>query len=385
MRNRNERAMDALTQPLNNNFVSGEIVGDVSQDVTRSLSLQILDPEDKLRFEARSPSDGAVYADRFVSVEYGVFVADRWVDVPVFWGPITDFGRDGHTVQIEAQGKERLLLAPHYATEGYTLPKGLRVDEAIRRVARRAGERRFNLPQIARKLSNPRTVSAQAEPWKVINGGEEDAKGKKISGLVERAPGNRFAYYDGAGRLTVRRRNQDPSWTIREARDLVEPPDVQYDSLDAINTVIVRGREPNGKGKKRAQAKVSLPDGHPISPTALGRNGVPRYMTEFVDTELKTDFECQERARQILRRKSAQGVDAELRILPNPMIEELDVVRLETDEFNFTFPVRHWVLPLGEGPMTISTRRRTDRVRRTRRTKFAGGAVIDKKFKGKVA
>ena len=384
MRNRNEDAQEAIR--VSSRLVAGEVMGDVSQDVTRSLSLGLVDPEGKLRFEGRSPAHGAVFADRFVSVEYGVFVPDEigdWVDVPVFWGPVTDFSRNGHLVTIEAQGKERLMLAPHYATEGYTLPKGLRVDEAIRRVARKTGERRFNLPRIDRKLSNPRTVSARAEPWKVINGGEEDARGRKIAGIVERAPGNRFAFYDGAGRLTVRRRNQNPAITIRDSRDLVEAPDIQYDNLDAINTVVVRGREPDGKGKKRARAKVTLPDGHPISPVSLRRNGENRHMTEFVDTELRTDLECANRARQILRRRSAQGVDAELRVVPNPLLEELDVIRLATDEYDFEFPLRHWVLPLTDGPMTLATRRRTDRrLKARKRYKFKGGAVIDRKYKG---
>src|SRR5690606_35115590 len=104
IRNRNEEAQEAIR--VSSRLVAGEVMGDVSQDVTRSLSLGLVDPEGKLRFEGRSPARGAVFADRFVSVEYGVFVPelDEWVDVPVFWGPVTDFSRSGHLVTIEAQG-----------------------------------------------------------------------------------------------------------------------------------------------------------------------------------------------------------------------------------------------------------------------------------------
>lgn len=371
MRDRDERPISSLTAPVNQ-VRSGQVMGDVSQDVTRSLSLEILDPEDKLRFEGRSPAQGAVYADRFVSVEYGVWVEGQedWVDTPVFWGPVTEFARDGHVVHIEAQGKERLMLAPHFATEGYTLRKGTRLDEAIEQVARRTGERRFAIPKIDRRLRNPRTVGARAEPWKVIVGGETDAKGKRLAGLVEKAPGNRFAFYDGEGRLTVRRRNQGHALVIRE-RDLVEPPSVTYDARQAINTVVVRGAEPEGKGKRRARARVSLPEGHPLSPQRLARNGKSRYATEFIDTELRTDSDCEQRARQVLRRLSAQGVEAELSVLPIPQVEELDEIRLATEEYDFSFPLRHWVLPLGDGPMTLATSRRIKRPRRSHRRRRA--------------
>lgn len=386
IRNRDERPLDALR--VSGRLVAGEIMGDTRQDVTRSLSLGLADPEGKLRFEGDSPAEGAMFADRFVSVEWGAFVPelDQWVDVDVFWGPVTAFNRDGHLVTIEAQGKEHLMLDPHLATESYTLNKGLRIDEAIRRVARRAGERRFDLPEINRRLAQPRVVRADAEPWKVIKGGEQDAKGKRIPGLIERAPGNRYIYYDGAGRLTTRPRNQNVNWIIRDDRDLLEPPDVSYDSLDSdvVNTVIVRGREPDGKGKKRATSgPVSLPDGHPLSPHRLRRNGQPRYRTRVVETELKSNAECRERAKQELRRHSQVGADADLRILPNPLIKELDVVRLATEEYDFTFPVRHYILPLGEGAMTVSTRRRVGkRMKARRRFRFEGGAVIDRQFKG---
>lgn len=373
LRNGNEDPISSLTTPIARGITDGQIMGDATQDVTRSLSLSVLDPEGRLRFERDSPAEGAVFANRFVSVEYGVLVPqlDDWVDVPVFWGVITDFARRGHTVQLEAQGKEALMLAPHYATESYTIPRDMRLDDAIRRVARRAGERRFNLPTMSRKLRNPRTVTAESEPWKVIAGGEKNVNGRRIAGLVERGSGNKVAFYDGRGRLTVRGRNQNPVLTIRHDRDIVGESGLNFDVLDAVNTVIVRGAEPQGKGKRRAMGKATLPIEHSISPRKLAWNGEPRYMTMFVDTELETDSLCRDRAWEVLRRRSHQMVEAELQVLPIPMVEEWDVIRFTTPEWDFEFPLKFWTLPLGPGQaMTLATRRRADRPR-WRRPYFA--------------
>ena len=137
---------------------------------------------------------------------------------------------------------------------------------------------------------------------------------------------------------------------------------LSFDASRAINTVVVRGAEPEGKGKRRAEGRMSLPAAYPLSPSRLARHGQPRHMTLFVDTELETDLECKIRAEEILRRRSHQMIDAELRVLPVPMVEELDVIRVVTGEWDFTFPLRHWVLPFAPGqPMVLATQRRADR------------------------
>lgn len=360
LRNRNEKPVDALSAPINR-VVSGSVQVDATADVTRSLDLTVLDPKRQLRFEGHSPANGAVFGDTFVSVRYGVYVDSTlgWVDCPVFWGPVTGFQRQGGQVTIEGQGKERLMLAPHFATKGYTLGKRLRIDEAVKRIARHAGEQRFDVPRISRTLQEARPVSARSEPWKVLSGGAEDASGKRVPGVVERA--NRHAFYDGRGRLCVRRRSKQASWTFAAGRDLLSQPGVTYDNQDFINTVVVRGKE-RAKGKPRAHGRAMLAAGHPLSPQSLGRNSEPRHMTEFVETELKTDSECRERARQILKRSATRGVEASFEALPVPFLEELDMVRLHTDEYDFRFPLRQWTLPLtASESMSVGANKRVRR------------------------
>lgn len=345
VRDRDEKPVGSLSAPINR-MLSGSVDVDATADITRSLHLTVIDPERKLRFEANSPAHGALYADRFLSARYEVLVEpiEAWVSVPVFWGPISKYERSGGEVTLEAQDKESLLLAPHYATHGYTIPKRTRLDDAIERVARRAGERRFALPRLDHRLARPRPVTARQEPWKVLAGGAENREGRRIAGLVEKAPGNRHVYYNPRGRLAVRRVAKRPSWTFAHGRDLISHPQVRHDTGEVINCVVVTGAKP--KGKPPAHGRAVLPARHPLSPAKLAWNGVPRERTAFVDTELKTDRACRQRAAEVLDRLAAGGVEATFECLPVPHLEPWDRVRVVTPEMHFSFHLRKFTLPL---------------------------------------
>lgn len=366
IRNRNEEPIAALTAPANR-VISGAVQMDARGAVSRLLDLTVLDERGRIRFEGNSPAKAALYADRFISVRHEVWVPDvieDWVSCPVFWGPITGFERRDGQVAIEAQGKESLMQAPHYATNGYTLGKRMRLDDAIRRVGARAGESRFALPDLPERLHHARPVGARSEPWKVLAGGEVDAKGDRVRGLVEKAPGNRRPYYNGRGQLTVRRVNRQPAFTFREGRDLIgAEPNILYDFQEFRNCVVVRGGKP--KGKPPAHGRAMLQAGHPLSPQSLGRNGQPRFLTEFIDAEgLKKDEECERRAHEVLDRLSSAGVNPEFECLPYPFLEEDDRVRLDTSEGALSFGLRRFTLPLTTGPMLIGSNRKTQRFRR---------------------
>lgn len=364
LRNRNEEPIRSLTAPISR-VLSGAVNVDSTADVSRWLDLTVLDPNDRMRFEADSPADGAVFADRFLSARQEILVEalDAWVSVPVFWGVLTGYSRNGAEVALEAQGKERLLMAPHYATQSYTLGKRMRLDDAIRRVATRAGEGRFDLPDLDHRLQNRRAVTAQDEPWKVLSGGMENREGKRIPGIVERAPGDRRPYYSPTGRLTVRKLRRKPTYTFAEGLNLLSRPQVSYDATEFINTVHVKGAAP--KGKPAAYGRAVLPANHPLSPNKLARNGKPRHMTYFVETELKTDQECRERAKQTLERMAAAGVEASFDALPAPHLLEDEVVRLRTDAYDFAFRLKRFTIPLSAtDSMSVGANRPTQKWRR---------------------
>lgn len=377
--NQDEQEITSLTAPINK-VVSGSVQLDATASITRSLDLTVLDNHRKLRFERHSPAHGSVFADNFVSVRYEVYVPDTvvtldgetiagigdWVSIPVFWGPLSAYARNGAEVSLEAQGKESLMLDPHFATHGYTIDRNTRLDDAIRHVAEKAGETRFALPDLDHKLNSARSVAGHSEPWLILTNAKNvpgfkkakgiydkpipfpvDYKKSPVGGLVDGVPGHWGAFYDGRGRLCVRRLDRHSIHTFKEGRDLIagSPPQISYDITAFRNYVKVKGGKP--KGKKPAFGHAALPPANPMSPDALSRNGKPRYMTEFIEAEnLKTDDECKDRAHEVLERLAQEGVDVEFSCLPFPLIEENDVITLKTSEFSIDFQIRQMTIPL---------------------------------------
>ena len=276
--------------------------------------------------------------------------------MPVFCGPVTLFEREGAVAKVEAQGKERLMLEPHFVGRGYSIRKHTRVDAAIRRVASEVGEERLALPSLPQKLNRARVVAPDSAPWLVIKGGEENAKGKTLPGLLDRAGKDLVPFYDARGRLAARPRSQSVGFTFQESAHLTSQPQIQFDLESFRNTVIVRG----GKRKKRksASARLSLPASHPLSPAALARNGKPRFLIEFLDVDgAKTDRACRKRAQKELGRLAHEGVTASFTCLPVPHIDETDLLAVETDEYRVTFPAGQMTLPLTPAEMSIGATR----------------------------
>lgn len=367
IRDRDEVLVTELAEPR---VLAGGVQVDGESEVTRSLSLTLLDPGHKLHFDAANPADAALYADNFVNVKYGVDVAGLgWVDVPVFWGPLTDFNRTGAEVTIEAQGKESLGLDPHLVTRGYTLRKGTAVNKAVREVMGRLGEQRYSLgSRLPGRLHRSRTVVPGEAPWQVCVGGGEDASGKLKPSLVSRAGGNRRLFYDGLGYLTARSAGGNPVFTFRHDAHVVSPPGYDYDVLAFRNHAVVTGGVPK-HSKTHVRGEYALPAGHPLSPLSLARNGKPRYMTIFQDADsLKTRAACNARARALVTAVAYQGVSAQFEALPVPHLQEGDVVTLDMGEYQLTFALTQFTIPLtADGTMTIGFNRRLARHQRRRR------------------
>lgn len=358
-----ETVIDSLTSPRSH-VLDGGVQVDSTADVTRSLSLTLLDPKRKLGLIPDSPAQGGLYVDRFIRVRYCVWVAelDGWVEVPVFFGPLATFQHSGPVIELTAVGKEALMLAPHYAVQGYSLAKGERLDNAMKRVGKKAGERRFSIPKIDTKLDKARTVEERAEPWRVLKGGEEDSNGKGVSGLVEMGKAERQLFYNGAGRMCVRRRNREPTYTLRVGR-FSEWPSHNFDMTEVRNYIGVSGEKAKG-GKGAIEGHAELPPKHPLSPRALGRNGEKRYLAEFIDTALKKSEECDERAADVIDARVKAGLNVDVSCLPIPHLEESDTLRLRTDDYSLDFTADQFSIPLGAGLMSIGANKRVNLKRR---------------------
>lgn len=352
--------LDADEQPLVDMPVARVLEGAVQYDadaaVSRSLQLTLLDPGHTLQFDSLSPAAGAMYADNLLAVRYGVWVAelDRWVDVPVFTGPLTQYQHVGAEVRIEAQGKEALGLDPHLVVYGYTLPQGMLVSDAVAAVMGRVGERRHALGMLGGQLRASRSVTPQEAPWEVCTGGGADGEGGPVPALVGKADGTYMLFYDGRGILTGRPLSRNGIWVFDD-RQLVSRPGYTYDMLEFRNHAEVTGNLVTGS--------YSLPPEHPLSPTALARNAEPRYMSTFYeDDTLLTREDCAVKARTLVEAAAYQGVSAQYECLPVPHLEERDNVVLSMPDFGLTFQLRQWTLPLTAGTaMSVGFLRRAVR------------------------
>jgi hypothetical protein len=333
--------------------LDGQVNIDADAEVTRSLTLTFLDRRRAMDFDSDSPSNGALYANRMLRVAYEVRVdaLGDWVNVPVFTGPITKLDRTGDEVTVECQGKE--LLALSQAWEPMTVKKGVNKVDAIRRILReRAGETRFDFPDLAAKLPKAVSLGRDSQPWLVA---------QKIADSL-----NRQLFYDGRGVCRMRRFPGNTTYTFTDGPrgDVMSPPQVVFSIDEVANTVWVKGGKPKAKkskdepqpqddDKKEKERGVrhaeTAPRSHPLSPWRLGRNGEPRYLLHVVENDaIRNEKEAREVAQRVLRRKLRQLVEVTFDSLPTPHLEPEDLLRINTDHVGqvvrlgqMSIPLRH--------------------------------------------
>lgn len=316
-------------------LLGGQVNVDLDAEVTRSASLQFLDPRHALNFDTDSPDDGALYADRMIRVRYGVHVEalGRWVWCPVFVGPVTKLSRAGDVVQVEAQGKEALVRGAIWRP--LTLKKGAKVTDAIRTLMRdRGGETQFDFPDLSQRLPKARSLDRLVEIW---------ATALSLARGV-----NRQLFYDGAGRLVLRALPGSVVYTFSAGTggDVLSDLNVSYELGDVKNVVEVKGQPPKGK-KDRVRGVAVAPASHPLNPARLGRKDAPRYLVETIeDSSIRTDKAARERAEAILEDRLREVVTVTFDSLPIPHLDPGDLVRVKTDELAVTFRVRQFSIPL---------------------------------------
>lgn len=338
----------------------------------RTLDLTVLLPRKDQSWLPGEPSTEAAFADNFISVLYGVWVEDLssgagWVDVPVFWGPITGIHRDGDQVTIQGSGKEVLAQDPVLLWHPITVRKGTRRTAAIRAMLEAMGERRFDLPHFPSKMINTWSMDRHAEAW-------------MVAGDIARY-GNWQLFYDGRGRARVREYPQNRIWTWRSGGNgtLVSKPKISYDISATRNVVEVIGSPPSGPSKQiRTESRPS--SSHPLSPWNLRRNGVRRNVVHVEDgAQVNTRKEAQDLGDRMLSQLITSTVTVEFDTLPIPHLEEGDRVAVVVGDTYASGPQRtvegqtiefsllKFTLPLVAGePMSIGLNRRVSWRRRGR-------------------
>jgi hypothetical protein len=326
---------------LSGAVVDGQVNIDADADVTRSCTLSLLDPTRSMGFDSGSPSDGALYLDRMIQVNYSVKVLALgiWVTIPLFTGPVVKMDRADDVINVECQGKE--LLAMGQVWKPRTYPKGWRKVDVIQSVLQTmAGETKFSFPDgvLSPLLPSDYAIGRMNTPWGVA---KHVATGMNLQ-----------LFYDGRGVCRLRERPQRSVYRFRTGDDeaVMTPPRISYAIENLRNTVWVRGSIDPGSGGLSVYkfgAVANAPASHPLSAANLGRNGVPRYLVEeYVNSSITTQSEAQRFANSILASRLLESVSVEFDSLPIPHLEPMDVCRIDTDQYSNAFRFTKASIPL---------------------------------------
>jgi hypothetical protein len=349
----------AIGDPISNRLLDGQVNVDADGTVTRSATLTFLDPAMILDFDSDSPADGALYADRMLAITYDVMQpgtnGGKWIQVPIFTGPITKFVRDGAKVTVECQGKEVLTQSAPWAT--YTAKKNRRKVDVIEEVMRREGERSFAMIDSNARMPGDAVMTADyaGGVWAFVQS-------------IARSMGLHL-FYDGAGRLRLRANSSTSVFTFRDGTggSIVDAPTVEFLTDDVKNAVRVLGKQPKGKKTKsgmtkppRVRAVAVAANSHPLSPYRLGRNGASRYLAEFIDDpKIGTNREAQRVANARLAVLLQMLVTVKFNSLVIPHLDGGDFVTVQTSRFSLRIRLASFSIPLtASGRMSVGINRR---------------------------
>jgi hypothetical protein len=376
----NDHELGSLTLPHDSSLISGQRDIDTSDSSspTRSLTIDFVDQHSEIALHPNDPAEAGIFLNRFIEVRRGVYVGhlQRWVDVPVFYGPITKFTRDQEQSHIEAKGKELLFLTPHLMWTVKSFKKGEKITDVIKAIMREKGERRFDIPEIDQPLPKHLSVSRHQEPWPVL---------QRLAKSL-----NRQLYYDGRGVAKLRQFPANPVYTFHDGEQgtLIGRPSFSFDHETVRNLVEVLGPKPSGKKQHRIRAVARLPEDNILSPESLAWNGQPRFLVESIDINApspssKSDSAKKKASNQealIHRQKYADDLSKrrlrelsmdELTVtadmVPMGDLEEFDIIGLEWEGDHFEARLKQSTLPFTDENMTIGYLKRVSIHHRMRR------------------
>lgn len=319
---------------VSNCFIGGQVNKSFWDIVTSGATLELLDPDNQVGFDTTNPSEGALYMDRMIKIVYSVWsqLLPRWVDVPVFCGPVIKAERDGAVLSIECQGKEVLWVAPQMAWTTKTYKKGDRLTSAVKDlIGTKGGEKRFDFPEWTRSLKKDYSLKVTTPTWD----------------MARKLVGSRLThqlFYDGRGYLKLRNCPTTPIFTFSEPT-LTSVPKLAFESDTIRNTTRVQGATPEGKAQLIGVSE--LPSSDPSSSTALGINGKKRRLVEVVDDpDLNTQKEVNDEAKDTMDSLDLQNVVFDFNSFSFPHLEPGDVFQITTRKFSRNLRHKTFSIPL---------------------------------------
>jgi hypothetical protein len=315
-------------------LLDGQVDLDVSAEVVRRATVVIDDRRRALPFDSDSPSGSAFWFDRMIRIAYDVLTEGHgWLTLVPFTGPVVGLSRDGRQVTVTCDGMERLAMGNTWTV--LALDKGMRKTDAIKRIMRElTGESRFDIPDLPATLPRPVTLTPDDVPW---------VQARRIASSMDRQ-----LFYTGGGVLTLRRHPEHVAFEFTGRRHVLSSPQVSAPS-DFANAARVIGHDP--KGPKRQLVAQAVASG-PLSPSRLGRNGVPRYLMAGGSTvqadNAKTSADVHAQASRELLDALRQPVQVSFDALPGPgaFLDPGDKCRVSVDEGALTFRLTQASMPL---------------------------------------
>lgn len=305
-------------------LMDGAVDIDALASTTRSLKMKIADP---VGWSGLDPYGTVDNMKKLIQINYGVqpmvgdtaFTSNVLYNMPIFTGPITSVSREGIMLNVECAGKEHMLSK---ASRGLSIPKGWSRPALFLLYAVGQGESQWvnEAPSTAYPpMPNPMTWEPGTNMW------------TELKALI--SADGLHAFYDGLGRLRMRRQPDQPVWQFNYDW-LTQKVDPDLDLEAFVNNWQVIGGTPEGTSG-RVRAEASLPAWHPGSPMNLSRNGsAPRYVTGITqdDSILNAD-----QARWIAERNlfeaSVAAYDVQMTTLVLPFLEEYDMYIINTPDY----------------------------------------------------
>lgn len=300
---------------LSGRFLDGQV--DVNPAGT-TMTVTIVDPRRQIALDGSSPATGAIFYDKMLAASVRIKGPriGRWVTIPAFCGPVTSGSRSGPTAVINCGSKQSLALGAIWKSTVYKA--GARKAAVITDLLVNAGEApsRIKVPGLPATLPKDLAIPAidPAYPY--------------VADLV-RSTG-RQGFYDVRGDFRVRDFPRDPTLLFAdgEGGNVLAEPEVTYDAYEGFNGVQVIGAATAGK---RVSYTAWLPAGHPLSPEARKRGGVPyRRPYQIKNNSIRSVAEAKHVALEYLFRFGRETVKATVEVMPNWLLEPDDVVTIDT-------------------------------------------------------
>lgn len=330
----------SVTDRVLDGSVSIDYYGD---QASRQLDIVLFDPYYDLGFDTTDVVDGVWFFDRMIQVWAEVYVdaLNRWVDAPIFTGPVRKFKRSGPTVKFMCKGKD---VFARQSWPRLKLVKGTNRVTAIRKVLEHLGETKFRFEATTKAYLKADKIidrNMQLSPWGWC---------RSIAGAL----GMRL-FYAGDGYAVLRAKDSSPVFTFTDGNGgtLLEEPDTDANYERIANVVRAEGMMQTNGNNPYYEAMV--PESSAIHPSKLERGGKPFYMGAVIIRESildKGDAKTVAKAELEDRQRAAYNIGFDA--LPIFTLEEGDPIGVKAAGFLTTAPLDKFTLDFKPNqPMSV--------------------------------